>query len=122
MPNEHRAEMEIDFMGQRRRMKGSFTFIAELESRTGRGAYAILMDVRNPLTIRVSDVAAVLYAGMRAADRKFNLEYSEVGEHVAEVGMLTFVPTCVEFLVKALTKDSDLREAEEEADPKTPTT
>ena len=97
--NAQRGEVEIALGGRRYVMRPSFAAIAEIETRTGQGVIGLARRLASG-DIRVSDVAAIVTAGLRAAGEPAKLEM--VGEMVLEEGLASLAPSLGAFLSAAI--------------------
>ena len=97
--NRHRGEVELSLDGRRFVLRPSFAAIAEIEARCGEGVIALARRLAAG-DIRVSDFAAVVTAGLKAAGEPARFE--TVGEMVLREGLGSLAPTVGEFLRQAI--------------------
>jgi hypothetical protein len=99
--NKHRGEVAITLAGKPYVLRPTFQAQCEIEDLTGRGMMALLdRFVRRQFGAR--DVAAVLYAGMKAGGES-GATFEKVGEMAVEDGLVNFTTAVGDFLTNAIT-------------------
>jgi len=104
--NPERGEVEIELGGKAYPMRPSYRALKEIEATTGRPIMGLLLDGREG-GFRVSDLAAVVTAGIQEAGRSRNdsmlkgVNVEKIGELIYEQGLYEAAGPVVEFLINA---------------------
>ena len=98
--NPHRGEVEIELDGKRFVMRPTFQAIAEIEQQTGTGLIALLHRMTDG-GLRVSDLAIIVAAGLRAAGEPASRE--KVGSLLLQDGLEKTLEPASFFLMNAVT-------------------
>lgn len=102
-PNKFKNDVTFHFLGKERTLRPSFSAIAAIETKTDRSIYAIARSCGDKkIGVRLSDVAAVLWAGINAGEPSAQVEFEEVGEEVHRVGLTAVMQPFVQFIVAAV--------------------
>ena len=97
--NRHRGDVEIELAGRRFLLRPTFAAIAEIEERSGQGLIALARRLAAG-DIRITDVATIVTAGLRAAGEPAKRE--TVGEMVLDSGLGALAPAVGAFLRVAI--------------------
>lgn len=98
--NPHRGEVEIELDGKRFVMRPTFQAIAEIEQQTGTGLIALLHRMTDG-GLRVSDLAVIVAAGLRAAGEPASRD--KVGSLLLQDGLEKTLAPASQFLMNAVT-------------------
>lgn len=98
--NPHRGEVEIELDGKRFVMRPTFQAIAEIEQQTGTGLIALLHRMTDG-SLRVSDLAVIVAAGLRAAGEPASRD--KVGSLLLQDGLEKTLAPASQFLMNAVT-------------------
>lgn len=98
--NPQRGEVEIALAGRRFTLRPTFQAIAEIEKQTGCGLIELLQCLSGG-GVKVSDLAAIITAGLRAAGEP--ARFDKVGAMLLESGLEPVMQPVGEFLVGAVT-------------------
>jgi len=105
MANRYRGEVDVVFAGKTRTLRPTFQALAEIEDKTDTGIVGVARRFADN-SFGVRDVAAILWAGMRAgADGHADAappDYETVCALVVDQGLAHFAPTAAEFLTRGL--------------------
>ncbi len=96
--NRHRGEVEITLAGKSYVMRPTFGALAAIEAKTGEGIAELLERMRTG-RVRITDVTAVIWAGLGATGEP--VTYEKVGELVAEIGLDSLAVPVSMFLLNA---------------------
>lgn len=118
MANANRGEVEITLAGDSYTLRPSFQALCEIEEATGMGIAALLRRYGDG-AFGVRDVAAVLWAGIRATDRQAP-RMNEIGEIIVEEGLAAFVEPVGRFLARAVSGGGRERPGEAQKKPAAP--
>jgi hypothetical protein len=105
MANEHRGEVEIELAradGEERdklALRPTFAAIIEIEQELGTGLAEVLSRFRDPPRWGLRDVAAIVCAGLKAADHRERREL--ILERIMRSGLGPLALPCLQFCVNA---------------------
>lgn len=111
MANALRGQVDVKLGNKVYTLKPTFNVLATLESELNRSIFAIITDLSNPRSSKVSDVAKVIHIASGA-----NGKLSDVGEELMGSGATTVLKDVFDFLTRALASDEDLKAAREKAE------
>jgi hypothetical protein len=119
-PNRLRAETVICIGDNSFILRPSFDALARIEGALNRSIFAIMLDMSNPRTCKVSEIASVIHHGIAAGlDNPSNApSVQAIGAHIQRVGLGPILPLVSSWLTKAVATDEALEaEAAREAKP-----
>lgn len=106
MANTKRGDVDIDIGGEPYTMRPSFEALCEIEAATGKGILLLASEFANG-NIEVTKVAQIIYAGLGGFDKKTRPSFREVGNEVQAVGLIKMAGIVTNFLVAAISGDSE---------------
>ena len=109
MANPHRGEVEITLAGKTYVMRATFGAVVEIETKTGTGLVDLAERTYSGKP-RLTDLTAVVWAGLRAAGEPAT--YEKVGEMVMDEGIQAAIGPVLEFLGQACTGGKTTGEAQ----------
>ena len=104
--NPYRGEVAVELAGRPVTLRATFEALARIEGETGAGAFALARRLEALLKgeageVRASEVAAVLAAGIGAAEGRQPAK-EEIGELIAEARLIHAASAAYALLVRAL--------------------
>lgn len=112
MANALRGQVQMKLGDKTYVLKPTFEVLATLETELGRSIFAIITDLSNPRTSKVSDVAKVIYIASGSTGK-----LSEIGGELMSYGATSVLKDVFEFLTRALASDKDLEAAKLQSEP-----
>lgn len=116
MHNPLRSERTIVIDGKTLVLKPTFDAMARIEADLNRSIFAVLQDLSNPRTCKISEIVTVIQGGLIAGnpDAKSLPSRLQIGQHLQKVGVREVMPIIVPWLMEAVATDEDLAEQRSE--------
>jgi hypothetical protein len=119
MANALRGQVSITLGEKEFVLKPEFEVLANLENEMNKSIYAIIQDLANVRTSKVSDIAKIIYIASGKT-----VKPNEIGKLIIAGGAHEVLAPVMKFLTEAVATDEQLKDAqkkfEEAADPANP--